>query len=148
MSTAETANTSTLATLPGEYMIYRLPPATPVTALPDDRAQQRASLFALARTGDELSLLCPAEWSGEQVATNVATDDLRSEGPWRALRFVGTLDFSLTGVIARLGSVLAQAGISVFVQSTFNTDYVLIRSERMHAALEALRAAGYRIDDR
>ncbi len=38
---------------------------------------------------------------------------------------------------------LAEAGVGIFALSTFDTDYVLVKRERLEAALEALSAAGH-----
>jgi hypothetical protein len=66
----------------------------------------------------------------------------RSEGSWCALRVKGTLDFALTGVLARISAPLAKAEISLFAISSFDTDYVLLKTENHAHALTALQAAG------
>jgi len=63
----------------------------------------------------------------------------------RALGFDGKLDFALTGVLAGLCQVLADAEISVFAISTYDSDYVLVREPDLDPACSALRAAGYRL---
>lgn len=69
--------------------------------------------------------------------------DLRVEGPFRALEVRGPLDFSLTGVLASLLTPLADAEISVFTLSTFDTDWILVPAALTGAASEALTAAGH-----
>jgi hypothetical protein len=66
------------------------------------------------------------------------------EDGWRAFRIVGTLDFSLVGVIAKISSLLSESGIPVFVVSTYNTDYVLVKKENEIKALAVFNQAGYR----
>jgi hypothetical protein len=56
---------------------------------------------------------------------------------------VGPLDFSLTGILAEISAVLAEAEISIFPISTFDTDYILIKTEKLPLAIEALLASGY-----
>ena len=58
-------------------------------------------------------------------------------------RIEGILDFSLTGILARISGILAEAGIGIFAVSTYNTDYILVKKENMRRAMEALAAAGY-----
>jgi hypothetical protein len=58
---------------------------------------------------------------------------------------VGPLDFSLIGILAALTGTLAQANVSVFSLSTFDTDYLLVRERELECALKALEAAGHRI---
>ena len=57
------------------------------------------------------------------------------------------LDFSLVGVLASITSALAAEGIPIFVVSTFDTDYVLVRSRDLSDALDALRGSGFEADD-
>lgn len=68
------------------------------------------------------------------------------EPDWRVLEVEGPLDFSMVGVMARITASLADAGISVFVMSTYDTDYVLVRSAAVERAIEALRSAGHEVD--
>jgi hypothetical protein len=72
--------------------------------------------------------------------------DASAERGWCAFEVAGPLDFSLTGVVASLVSPLSEAEIPLFVVSTFETDYLLVREEHLHAAVEALTEAGHSID--
>lgn len=58
-----------------------------------------------------------------------------------------SVDFSLIGILAKIGVVLADNGISIFAVSTYNTDYVLIKKENYQKGLEVLQAVGYKIID-
>lgn len=49
------------------------------------------------------------------------------------------------GVIASLTGALAEAGISVFVVSSFNTDFVLVREQDLAKALGVLEEDGHYI---
>jgi hypothetical protein len=91
-------------------------------------------LTAIVRTDDELSVVCPAA---------EVPGDVHHEGPWRALKVAGPLDFALVGILARLSAALADAGISIFAISTFDTDYLLVRGDTLDGAVAALRAAGH-----
>jgi hypothetical protein len=55
------------------------------------------------------------------------------------------LEFDQVGILASLAQPLAQAGISLFVVSTYDTDYLLVKQDRLESALEALRTAGHRL---
>ena len=90
-------------------------------------------VVSITRTPDELSVVCPAAH---------VPDDIRAERDWRGWRVAGTLDFAMVGVLASIAAPLAAAGISIFVVSTFDTDYLLVRQDRMTAATNALRLAG------
>ncbi len=91
-------------------------------------------LFSVARTGDELSIVCEEER---------VPDGVRSEKGWVALKLEGPFPFSLTGVLAAFLEPLAKARIPIFAISTFDTDYVLIKREDAARAGEVLTAAGH-----
>ena len=119
----------TLETLPAELTVCKL---RDLSALPTD-----TELCFFARTDEELSLVCPT--------ADVPADALERSDGWRAFRVRGTLDFSLVGILARLSGALAEAGIGLFAVSTFNTDYILVRSGDLPRALAVLARAGYDI---
>jgi len=100
-------------------------------------AWARHGAFASAtRTGGELSLVCEF---------GRVPEGQRREGPFRAFEVAGPLDFALTGILSALLAPLAEAGISIFAVSTFDTDYVLVKADRLAAAVAVLRAAGHEI---
>ena len=57
----------------------------------------------------------------------------------------GTIPFSVIGVLASLAAPLAEAGISVFAISTFDTDYLLVKENDLALALAVLRRQGHAI---
>ncbi len=91
-----------------------------------------------ALTDRECSLVCPQEC--------VPVDTLAREDGWRALRIEGMLDFSLVGILAKIASLLAEQKIPIFAVSTYDTDYILVKKEKLSAALEALQKGGYEIE--
>ena len=119
-----------LIRIQGEFWISRLEPAARIVE------DSRATFFSATRTSDELSVVASAPIEGARV-----------EGPWHAFRVVGSLDFALTGVLNRLTTPLAEAGISVFALSTFDTDYLLVRTDRSAAAIDAWATAGFALDE-
>lgn len=76
-------------------------------------------------------------------AADVVSDGVQVEKDWCAIKVQGPLDFSLTGILLELAKPLAEAGISIFAVSTFDTDYVLVRSNKLSIAIEVLRLAGH-----
>lgn len=92
--------------------------------------------FSVTRRVDaELSVVCE---------TRFVVEGVEAEHGWRAFAVVGPLDFSLTGILARLSAVLADAEISIFAVSTYDTDVILVKADRLEAAVQALETAGYR----
>jgi uncharacterized protein len=96
------------------------------------------AFVSITRAAEELSIVC---------AERDVPPDAQAERGWRALVVAGPLAFSLTGVLAALATPLAAAGIPIFAISTFDTDYVLVRSSDVAAAINALRSAGHRVRD-
>ena len=64
---------------------------------------------------------------------------------WRAFRIEGVLDFSLIGILSKISGILAEERIGIFAVSTYNTDYILVKSENFERALSALSEKGYEI---
>lgn len=104
-------------------LVCRLPPTTPLAEW-----MLGGPLASLTRTARELSVV---------VTADRVPDAVQREGPFTAFVVEGPLDFALTGIVARLVTPLAAAGIPVFVVSTYDTDYVLVRT---HLASEAVAA--------
>lgn len=91
------------------------------------------------KTDEENSLVCITDHVPENVTE-------RDDG-WRAFRIQGVLDFSLIGILAGISRVLAEHEIGIFVISTFNTDYVMVKKENDKKALAVLADAGYEISE-
>jgi hypothetical protein len=119
----------TLTLLEGRFTLHRLEPDTvlPETIL-------RNSFFAITRTDDELSIVLPE---------SVEIESNRSEPGWACFKVEGPLEFNLTGILAEIASVLANAKIPNFALSTFDTDYILVKRKQAETAKEALLSAGY-----
>jgi hypothetical protein len=64
---------------------------------------------------------------------------LTSEPGYRALRVEDKLEFSAIGVLSSILNPLAAAGVNILSVSTFDTDYILVPSSKLEAALAALR---------
>ena len=93
----------------------------------------------IGKTDEERSLVC----AESEVPSNV----IKREDGWKAICICGVLDFSLIGILSEIAAVLADNAISIFAVSTYNTDYILIKSEDYQRGLEALKSAEYEITD-
>lgn len=118
-----------LSLLPAQLSVCRLRPDAP---LPD---WVGAGCFSsITRTLDELSIVCETERIPQGVA---------AVSGWRALKVEGPLDFALVGILAGIAGVLAEAKVSLFAVSTYDTDYILVNEGDLPRAVEALRAREY-----
>jgi len=96
----------------------------------------QGSFFSVTRTSQELSII---------AAQSLTPADVQSQRGWRAFKVHGPFAFSETGVLSALAAPLAEAKIAVFVVSTFDTDYLLVASSDLEAAILALEGAGLKI---
>ena len=120
-----------LRCLDGQFAIYRYPPQYPVPA-----AVYASHFLSITKTEEELSIVCDAA---------IDLEAEKEEHGWSCLKVLGPLDFSLTGILAKLSTVLAKAEISLFAVSTYDTDYILVKSGKLAMAVEVLEAQGYDI---
>ena len=92
--------------------------------------------FAITRTDEELSLVLPE---------SVEIESDKSDPGWGCFKVEGPLEFGLVGVLAGISSLLANAGVSIFALSTFDTDYILVKREQVRVARDALTSGGYSV---
>jgi len=123
----------TLTLLNQTFTIHRLNPSAnvPVNVL-------TSSFFAMARTDEELSILLPE---------TVEIQSERLDAGWSCFKVEGPLEFNLVGILAGIANALAEAQVSIFALSTFDTDYILVKREQAQDASDALMSAGYMINN-
>lgn len=103
-----------------------------------DLSQIRFDEFLfLANTGNELSVVCRTD--------SVPENTIQREDGWEAFRISGTLAFSLVGILADIARCLADAGVSIFAVSTYDTDYILVKKADGKRAEVVLEEAGHTI---
>jgi hypothetical protein len=118
-----------LEVLPEALAICRLPAGAPVPKWADNSGK----FLTISRTAEELSITA---LQGEVPA------DVRCERDYRAIRVHRTLPTTLVGILLSIAKPLADAGLSIFAISTYDTDYVLVKERDLATALEAYRAPG------
>jgi hypothetical protein len=95
-----------------------------------------ASYSFIGITEDEYSIMCPEK---------VIPDGIDFSAGYRCLRVDGDLAFDEVGVVARVSKPLADAGLSIFVVSTHDRDYVLVRHDDLDTAIATYRTAGFEV---
>ncbi|MFY9906815.1 MAG: ACT domain-containing protein [Terriglobales bacterium] len=119
--------------------VCQLTPDSPIPAWASG-----SEFFCVARTRDELSIVCTEEvCSNDRQTSDRSQATTRVERGWIALKLEGPFPFSMTGVLASFLQPLAEAQIPIFAISTFRTDYVLIKHNNLKQAIDALAAAGH-----
>lgn len=94
--------------------------------------------FFTGKTDEENSLVCET--------LKVPDNTTERDDGWRAFRIEGILDFSLIGILSGISAILADAGIGIFAVSTFNTDYIFVKSENFEKAMNVLTLNGYTVE--
>lgn len=117
--------------LSGQLAVSRFAPDAPIPAW-----ATQGSFFSVTRTSEELSIV---------AAESLTPRDVKSQGGWRAFKVHGPFAFSEIGVLSALAVPLAEANIAVFAVSTFDTDYLLVASSDLEAAILVLEGAGHKI---
>ncbi|PJE81481.1 ACT domain-containing protein [Candidatus Pacearchaeota archaeon CG10_big_fil_rev_8_21_14_0_10_32_42] len=66
-------------------------------------------------------------------------DIIKIEKGWKLITFDIVLDFGLVGFISKISSALAQKGISIFVISSYSTDHIMVKENKLNEALKVLK---------
>jgi uncharacterized protein len=101
----------------------------------------------------DLSTLGGSWWSVTCSGTEISVateqhevdDAEQTNGPFRVFQVHGSIDHRTSGVVANVSRPLAEAGISIFAMSTFDSCNVLVLAERLDEAVDALVLAGWEI---
>lgn len=120
-----------LAVLPGTFAVARCEAGSN----PPGWAAEGA-FWSLTRTARELSVVCEERLIPQGV---------QAEHGWACLAVAGPIDFSEIGVLAALSGTLAEARVSLFALSTYDTDHLLVRREDLGRAIAALEEAGHQV---
>lgn len=103
-----------------------------------ENVDRNRPLTFFAKTDMETSYVCPV--------SDVPDDVQAREDGWRGMRVSGVLEFSLIGILAKISGVLAAKEISIFVISTFDTDYIFVKKDQLSKAVAALEEDGWEIE--
>lgn len=125
----------TLLLLEGCLAVCRLPANSKVPAW----ASAKGPLCSITRSTKELSIIC---------AETAVPSGVRCERGWRVMKVENTLNFALTGILVSLAAPLADAGVSIFTVSTYDSQYLMVKEASIELALQILVNAGHEIQSR
>lgn len=131
MSTPATEQPLSLSRYPETLAVVRLAPGAEIPTWAES-----SSIFSITATATETSLVC----AGRSVPKKA-----RHEKPLTAFAVDGTLDLTVPGILVRLLNPLAEDDITVFVISTFDTDWILVPTGSADRAEEAWRRSGHTV---
>ena len=95
----------------------------------------KQEFYSITKTDEELSIVVNEDVN---ILSNVVEDN------WKAIKIVGTLDFALIGILSKISTILAQADISIYAISTYNTDYILVKADKLEKAIKVLEQNEYK----
>ena len=121
----------TLKCLDESFTIHRLPVKSEIPM-----QIFSSPIYFISKTYEEVSIVVP---------DYIPIESDEAELNWQALEVVGPLDFSLTGILSSIATVLADQKISIFAISTFDTDYVLVKEATLNKAISALTKNNYEV---
>ena len=121
-----------LSVLSETFTIHKL---SPDASIPEEIL--KSNYYSVSKTENELSLVCSEVFE---------VQSLQSSKGWECIKVAGPLDFNLTGILAGISDILAKENISIFAISTFDTDYILVRSQDLSSAINKLRKTGYKFE--
>ena len=116
----------------GSYALARLPPES---AIPQ---WAEGEFTAVLRSRGGLTVCCRED---------AVPPDVEAERGFRCFEISGPFDLSSVGVIAAASGPLAAKGVSLFLFSTWETDFFLAPADQLDAALDALKGAGHLVRD-
>ena len=119
-----------LCVLSETFTIHKL---SPDASIPEEIL--KSNFYSVSKTENELSLVC---------SEVIKVKSLQSSKGWKCIKVKGPLDFNLTGILAGISDILAKGNISIFAISTFDTDYILVRTRDISSSRTILRLAGYK----
>jgi uncharacterized protein len=122
----------TLLLFDGCLAVCRLPSNSPVPTW----AFAKGPLSSITRSEKELSIIC-----GETAVPS----GVRCERGWRVMKVENSLNFAQTGILVALAAPLADAGVSIFTISTFDSQYLMVKEASIELALKILVNAGHEI---
>lgn len=123
----------TLRLMPWQLSILKLSSGEPY------EWAKNSCFYSLSQTPDELSLV---------VETELVPEHLTQEKGWKILKIEAILDFDLVGTMAKISGILADANVSIFAISTYNTDYIMVKEEQVAQAINSLKQNDYKIIER
>ena len=132
MQKIEASANLVLTVLSETFMIHKLSPDTSI-----HEKILKSNYYSVSKTENELSLVC---------SEVIEVQSLQSTKGWKCIKVAGPLDFNLTGILAGISDILAKVNISIFAISTFDTDYILVRTQDLSSARTSLRQAGYKFE--
>ena len=121
-----------LSVISETFTIHKL---SPDLSIPEEIL--KSNYYSVTKTDNELSVVC---------SELIEVKSLQSSKGWKCIKVKGPLDFNLTGILAGISDILSQGNISIFAISTFDTDYILVRTHDLSSATTKLRQSGYKFE--
>lgn len=100
-----------------------------------DNINLNEDFLFIGKTNEEISVICDTN--------SIPKNSIKVDNNWKCIKIDGVLDFSLIGILSKISAILADNNIGIFVVSTYNTDYILVREENIERAKKCLEENKY-----
>lgn len=111
-----------LRLIPGPYSVFKIKDKSEL-----NRDVSKGYLYSVTKTPNEISVICEGKYAPADSTLN-----------WRFFEYKGSLDDGVIGVVASITQPLAAAGISVFVNTTYDSGYFGVKAEDLRKASDVL----------
>ncbi|KAF9957589.1 hypothetical protein BGZ65_001970 [Modicella reniformis] len=119
------------------FTIHRFPPSTPASIyLP---LVDHQTWYSITKTPEEISLVISHDYPDTQENKLISRNGSNDDG------YEHKIMPTYVGIMANLSGILAENKISVFVVSTYDTDYILVKEDKALEAKKAFEANGHNI---
>lgn len=126
----EVIRSSSVKVVPGRFAVVK---TLSISSLSD--------FFMVAKDKDEITVILKEDHLG-----SIRHEDIQQ---WfKLVEIVVSVPFFAVGFLASITSAIASRGLNVLVVSTFSKDYLLIRENVIHEAIESLKDLGFPIKSR
>jgi len=107
------------------FSVHKL---SPDASIPEEIL--KSNYYSVSKIENELSLVCSEVIEVQSMQNSIG---------WKCIKVKGPLDFNLTGILASISDILRKKNISIFAISTFDTDYILVRTHDLSSTTTTLR---------
>lgn len=104
-----------------------------------DWSSEDANLHVVIKDPHGKSVICSDFFAGQRPS------DIIDKSLWRFFQIDEIFDVDTIGVVAAFSRILAERDMSVFVISSYETDYLLVQPHRVQDAVQAFQDEGHAV---
>lgn len=114
-----------LYVLPGTYAIFKASAIDQV-----NQKMYQSSLYIISESKDEVSVICEENL--------IPDNNIEISRGWKLIKFTGSVNDALVGIVGRIAKPLADSGISLIVHTTYDAGYFGVSKKDLKNATNVL----------